>query len=77
MTDRARRLRVAGVAVSVLLAAYLASYLALRNRRVQVWEHDGQAYVLFPTTAAYYVYRPLSLMDGALTGMRFHIGPHR
>jgi hypothetical protein len=25
----------------------------------------------------YYLWRPLTYVDGAMTGMRFHIGPHR
>lgn len=45
----------------------------------EVWANDGQTYVIFPedVPALYYAYRPLSYLDGAFTGMRFHIGPHR
>ena len=40
---------------------------------------DGHDYVIFPANPIflYYFYRPAALVDGALTGMRFHIGPHR
>ena len=32
-----------------------------------------------PTSATwtYYLFRPLTRIDGAITGMRFHIGPHQ
>ncbi|MCW5773556.1 MAG: hypothetical protein KIT16_18080 [Rhodospirillaceae bacterium] len=63
----------------VLLAVYVAAYLAFRQARIEIWEKDKQAYVIFPESAAwtYYLFRPLALIDARLTGMRFHIGPHR
>jgi len=35
--------------------------------------------VIFPDDRIYlyYFYRPLTRVDGAITGMRFHIGEHR
>lgn len=44
-----------------------------------MWERDGRAYVIFPAgaPAVYYLYRPLSYLDGALTGTGSHLGPHR
>ena len=38
------------------------------------------AYVIFPPGyggALYYLWRPLSYLDGVITGVRFHIGPHQ
>ena len=63
--------------VAVLI--YVLSYATFRTMNSEVWADDGQTYVIFPenTPALYYAYRPLSYLDGALTGMRFHIGPHR
>ena len=48
-------------------------------KRAEVWEKDGNAYVIFPDDKVYlyYLYRPLSYVDGAVTGMKFHIGQHR
>ena len=65
--------------VFVFVAIYLIGYAVLRTANAEVWEKDNQVYVLFPKSpiALYYVYRPLSYIDGMLTGMRFHIGPHR
>ena len=43
-------------------------------------ERDRQVYVMFPEGPGrllYYLWRPLTYVDGAATGMRFHIGPHR
>jgi hypothetical protein len=40
-----------------------------------------QTYVIFPSgafgQALYYAWRPLSYADSALTGIHFHVGPHR
>ena len=65
--------------ILVALAAYCAGYLAIRATQAEVWERDGNTYVLFPESpiALWYLYRPLTLLDARLTGMRFHIGPHR
>ena len=65
--------------VFVLALIYVAAYVVFRQMRIEVWEKDKQAYVIFPADAAwiYYAFRPLTLADEKLTGMRFHIGPHR
>jgi uncharacterized membrane protein YfcA len=65
--------------ILVLAVIYVAAYVIFRQTRIEVWEKDKQAYVIFPEGAAwtYYLFRPLALADGKLTGMRFHIGPHR
>jgi hypothetical protein len=62
-----------------LLAAYLLGYLGLRLTGTEVWERDGRPYVIFPAGAAplYYLYRPMSYLDQALTGTGSHIGPHQ
>lgn len=58
---------------------YLGSYLAFPTQHAERWEKDQLVYVIFPpdNKALYYIYRPLVLVDGPVTGMRFHIGPHR
>lgn len=74
------RLRRALVLVGALLLGYVGVYLGVRASWAQVWEKNGKTYVLFPKAggaALYYVFRPLSYVDGALTGMRFHIGAHK
>ena len=52
--------------------------MAFRASHVEVWPRDGRRYLIIPSSARwlYYLYRPLMYVDGALTGMRFHIGPH-
>jgi len=64
--------------ILLLMVVYLFGYLVLRTNNAEVWDKDGQAYVIFPESskALYYAFRPLTYVDGALTGMRFHIGPH-
>jgi hypothetical protein len=63
------------------LVVYAGSYGGFRQTNQGTWQKDGKAYVLFPSStmgkALYYLWRPLSYADGALTGMRFHIGQHR
>ena len=61
-----------------ILICYLAAYGVLRQTQQEVWADDGQTYVVFPASAPifYYGVRPITLLDAALTGMRFHIGPH-
>lgn len=60
-------------------ALYVGSYAWFRSSHVQRWEHDARDYLIFPeeAPALYYLYRPLTYVDARVTGMRFHIGPHR
>jgi hypothetical protein len=66
-------------ALLIIVAAYVLSYIWLRQTRMEIWEKDNQTYVIFPADNiyVYYLYRPLTLIDGTMTGMRFHIGQHR
>jgi hypothetical protein len=66
-------------ALLIIVAAYVLSYIWLRQTRMEIWEKDNQTYVIFPADNiyVYYLYRPLTLIDGSMTGMRFHIGQHR
>jgi hypothetical protein len=65
--------------IAALLILYVAGYVLFRQVNIEVWAKDGHAYVMFPEKAAwtFYAFRPLTYIDSALTGMRFHIGPHR
>jgi hypothetical protein len=63
-----------------LVLLYVGTYVWFRQSSTEIWERDKQAYVIFPAgygSALYYLWRPLSYVDSGLTGMRFHIGPHR
>jgi len=61
----------------VLMIIYIGSYLWFRSGHMERWDHDGRDYIIFPQPALYYLYRPLTYLDARLTGMSFHIGPHR
>jgi len=67
--------------VLLLIVIYTGSYAFFRQTNQQVWPKDKQTYVIFPSgaigQALYYAWRPLSYADSALTGIRFHVGPHR
>jgi hypothetical protein len=72
-------MRRAIVVTGGLLAAYIGSYVVVRQTHVETWERDGHRYLIVPSSARvlYYLYRPAMYADQAVTGMRFHIGPHR
>ncbi len=74
---KTKRIIVIAILTAVLLYAF--SYIWLRQTHTEVWEKDGNAYVIFPDDKVYlyYFYRPLSYVDGVITGMKFHIGQHR
>jgi glyoxylase-like metal-dependent hydrolase (beta-lactamase superfamily II) len=65
--------------LAIVLLAYFAAYVVLRARWAVRWDFEGRTYVLFPESApwTYHAFRPVAYADGALTGMRFHMGPHR
>jgi len=65
--------------LSLFAILYFAGYGILRSQSVEKWDRDGHEYLIFPRkpVALYYIYRPLALLDGKLTGLRFHIGPHK
>ena len=62
-----------------LLGAYVVAYAGFRATHVEVWQTDKRPYVIFPAQSPwlYYAFRPLTYLDGTLTGMGFHLGPHR
>jgi hypothetical protein len=76
-TLKAKRVIIISALIAVLF--YGLSYVWFRQTRTEIWKTDGNAYVIFPDDKVYlyYFYRPLSYVDGAITGMRFHIGQHR
>jgi len=63
----------------IAAGVYVACYIVFRIMNSEVWAEDGNKYVVYPQNpiAVYYVFRPLSYLDGFLTGMRSHIGPHQ
>lgn len=65
--------------IFLLLLAYVGSYVWFRSSHAEVWQRDGKTYVIFPAGQAWVwqVYRPITSLDASVTGMRFHIGPHR
>jgi hypothetical protein len=67
------------IIAGVFLALYLIAYVGFRASRTEVWERDGNPYVIYPpgATTLYYLFRPLSYADAALTGTQTHVGPHR
>ncbi len=73
-TIATRKTAIGGVAIVI----YLLVYFTIRWAWQETWEKDGKAYVIFPSSpiAVYFAFRPLMFLDGMITGMRFHIGPH-
>ncbi len=58
---------------------YVMGYIVFRQSHLQYWPADKKIYVIFPASppVLYYLWRPMSYLDGRLTGMQFHKGPHR
>lgn len=67
------------IGISIVAFFYILSYVIYRNNRIEIWSKNEKSYVIFPQNQKwiYYLYRPLSYVDGKITGMRFHIGPHQ
>ena len=77
-----KAMKKAAVSLTLLAAAalYVGGYVAFRQAKTEIWARDGRSYVIFPEGAGYFLYylwRPLSYIDGRLTGTGAHIGPHR
>lgn len=71
--------RTLGIVVVALLL-YVGAYAAFRQSHAEVWDRDKRPYVVYPETYGrplYYLWRPLSYLDAAATGIQHHIGPHR
>src|SRR3989441_6351132 len=68
-----RFLTIVGVAVVL----YVAAYAGYRTMRTQVWAEDGRPYVIVNSRAVWYLFRPLTRLDAAATGIGSHLGPHR
>jgi hypothetical protein len=68
-----RTLTLAAVAAFL----YLAAYTAYRLTHTQVWVGDGKPYVSFWSKRMWYLFRPLTRLDGAVTGIGAHLGPRR
>lgn len=62
----------------VLCLIYISGYILLRQTHQEIWERDGTNYVIFSENKVlYYLYRPISIIDEKITGIKFHIGEHR
>ena len=62
----------------LVISLYVLSYIVFRQTHQGIWEKDSRTYVIFPENKfLYYLFRPLVLIDGKITSMQFHIGPHR
>jgi hypothetical protein len=70
--------RIALVILTAALA-YGGSYAWFRQSHMEIWSKNGKPYVIFPkgNLALYYGFRPLTYVDGRISGMGFHIGPHQ
>jgi hypothetical protein len=72
-----RRSRHTSLTMAVALLAYVGSYAWYSASHLEVRAEDGKSYVIFGSSIAYYVFRPITYIDAAISGMQFHIGPHR
>jgi hypothetical protein len=63
----------------ICAALHTLGYIVFRVANAELYPEDNQICVIFPegNLALWYLFRPLTYVDAAVTGMRFHIGPHR
>ena len=68
------------VLLMVALLAYVGGYAWFRETQTRTWIRDQQKYVIYPVNlpgkALYYAWRPLALIDQAVTGRQSRIGNH-
>ncbi|MDD2716831.1 MAG: hypothetical protein PHW04_13135 [Candidatus Wallbacteria bacterium] len=78
INSKAKRRSAVFVFLLIIVLTYFSNYLAFRHSNIQTWKKNEQQYVIFPKEqiAIYYLFRPASYLDGILTGMGAHIGPH-
>jgi hypothetical protein len=72
-----KRIKMLGLWAIFLTFVYTGSYVAYRATHTEVWQKDGRPYVIYSSRFSYYLFRPISYIDHALTGMGSHIGPHQ
>ena len=60
-----------------LVIFYIGSYILYRTSHTEIWNRNNQAYVIFGSRFSYYAFRPIAYVDGIVTGISFHIGPHQ
>ena len=66
------------IIAGALFLIYISGYGLLRQTKQEIWRGDDQTYVIFPEDKIlYYLYRPFSIIDENITGIKFHIGSHR
>ncbi|RYF95440.1 MAG: hypothetical protein EON95_01405 [Caulobacteraceae bacterium] len=68
------------VLIVIAVLAYVGGYVWFRETQSRTWIRDQQKYVIYPVNlpgkALYYAWRPLGLIDRALTGRGSRIGNH-
>ena len=66
------------IGMLIIFSLYFLGYIWLRQTHTEVWEKDGKVYLIFPEDKIlYHIFRPISYIDGKITGVGFHIGQHR
>lgn len=63
---------------SLVLAIYVTGYLTIRGTSVRTLEKDGRETIVFPEwpRSLYPIYRPMTCIDGKITGTHFRQDPH-
>jgi hypothetical protein len=73
------KLKIGLLALLLTVVLYGSVYFWFRESHSEVRKKNGKEYVIFPTSAQalYWFFRPATYVDGFITGMNFHIGPHQ
>jgi hypothetical protein len=61
------------LAVIIVIIGYAGSYVSIRVTRADK-SKDGKTYVVFPSNGLATLFRPMSAIDGAITGIQVRVG---
>ena len=68
------------VLILIAVLTWLGGYVWFRETQTRTWVRDQQKYVIYPVNLPgrmlYWTWRPLGLLDRALTGRGSRIGNH-
>lgn len=68
------------ILIVIAVLTYVGGYVVFRETQSRTWIRDGQRYVIYPINlpgrTLFVFWRPLSLLDKAITGRNSRIGNH-
>jgi len=63
--------------VALVLLACVGTSSCFRAANIEIWEIDGRSYAISGSRSIYYLFGPLTYIDGAVTKIGLHVWPHQ